>query len=112
MEYKIVKLNGMSLAWEDAFMMGDALEEEFPGCDGHDFCCAISYNDGGPLDRGGVISMLKLVKQGERDESDWIWEVTLTNGEVWVAQGWCDYTGWDCQSSLVWEQKLRTWISI
>ncbi len=37
---------------------------------------------------------------GERDESSWEWVVELNNGCYYYVVGWCDYTGWDCQSGL------------
>lgn len=35
---------------------------------------------------------------GANDEYHWWWVVMLTTGEFVMINGWCDYTGWDCQS--------------
>lgn len=37
---------------------------------------------------------------GENDEYSWWWVVKLNDGRVAALRGSCDYTGWDCQSSL------------
>lgn len=34
---------------------------------------------------------------GENDEVSWHWIVKTTFGFAYIS-GWCDYTGWDCQS--------------
>ena len=34
---------------------------------------------------------------GENDEASWHWIVKTTSGFAYIS-GWCDYTGWDCQS--------------
>lgn len=31
-------------------------------------------------------------------EGDYVWDVTLKNGERYRVEGWHDFTGWDCQS--------------
>lgn len=36
---------------------------------------------------------------GERDESDWVGVFLLKDGRYLVAEGGCDYTGWDCRAS-------------
>ena len=37
---------------------------------------------------------------GENDEYSWYWILKLTNKKYALLSGWCDYTGWDCQSGL------------
>jgi len=37
---------------------------------------------------------------GENDEFSWWWVLELQNGKFALLEGWCDYTGWDCQSGL------------
>ena len=34
---------------------------------------------------------------GENGEASWHWIVKTTSGFAYIS-GWCDYTGWDCQS--------------
>jgi hypothetical protein len=36
---------------------------------------------------------------GSNDEYDWYWILQMKDGTFSNAQGGCDYTGWDCQSS-------------
>lgn len=44
------------------------------------------------------IAMVLAVVEGENDERDWRWVLELIDGRIVYLQGWCDYTGWDCQS--------------
>lgn len=37
---------------------------------------------------------------GANDELSWWWIIELTNGRFALVSGWCDYTGWDCQSGI------------
>ena len=37
---------------------------------------------------------------GANDEYSWYWIVKLNSGKFALMTGWCDYTGWDCQSGL------------
>ena len=37
---------------------------------------------------------------GANDELDWWWLLRLTNNRFALLHGGCDYTGWDCRSSL------------
>lgn len=37
---------------------------------------------------------------GENDGCDWYWVLKLKDGTFVLLHGGCDYTGWDCQSSL------------
>ena len=101
----IIRLEGSS-GWERAYEAGKLLEWAFPRQDGHDFAHALSENDYGPVeqDYSNLVS-IDMLKQGERDAGDWIWRVTLSNGEVWTVTGWCDYTGWDCQSGVSWTKE-------
>lgn len=39
-----------------------------------------------------------LELEGENDGKNWHWIVQLESGEFAYITGWCDYTGWDCQS--------------
>ena len=35
---------------------------------------------------------------GANDESNWHWLIWCQDGSYAYATGWCDYTGWGCQS--------------
>ena len=48
-----------------------------------------------PVDVAAILA----VWEGENDGDDWRWIVQLTDGQFAFIQGWCDYTGWDCQSN-------------
>lgn len=48
---------------------------------------------------GQIIEMLAHI-DGAEDEANWHWLVMLDNGRFAYITGGCDYTGWDCQSSL------------
>lgn len=37
---------------------------------------------------------------GENDEFSWWWILELSSGKFVLLSGWCDYTGWDCQSGI------------
>ena len=89
--------------WTSAYEAGEALDARFPGQDAIELLMACEYNDYGPLKTGVTITGLLLSQQGYGDGDDWIWYVKLADDPtLWVAQGGCDYTGWDCQSSLAW----------
>ncbi len=90
--------------WAETYDWAEALEKLFPDQDAGDFAYACHYNDPGPAaDRD--LTNLVMTQQGARDESDWIWRVTFADGSTWIATGGCDFTGWDCQSDLVWTQE-------
>lgn len=44
------------------------------------------------------IDAVLLELTGENDEQGWHWLVSLIGGGFAYISGWCDYTGWDCQS--------------
>lgn len=90
--------------WRSCFESGERLSTKFPGQDAHSFVSAIEYNNDGPLKPGLKIKDLKMLKQGYNDGGDWIWRIDLSDGETWWMTGWCDYTGWDCQSGNSWTQ--------
>lgn len=98
----LVPLAG-SEGYAEAYAWGNVLEARFPDQDGLDFAYACFENDPGPTEEQAITSLV-MRQQGERDEAHWIWDLTLEDGSRWVAEGWCDYTGWDCQSDLVWEK--------
>ncbi len=57
---------------------------------------------GAPVDSSGV-SREKVVEviaavNGENDGDQWVGLFLLDDGRYLVAEGGCDYTGWDCQA--------------
>jgi hypothetical protein len=44
-----------------------------------------------------VIEIIAAVN-GQNDGEDWVGVFKLKDGRYIKASGWCDYTGWDCQS--------------
>ncbi|HEU5394696.1 MAG TPA: hypothetical protein VFV36_07815 [Candidatus Methylomirabilis sp.] len=101
-ELPVVDLPG-SEDWRAAHEWGQRLARQFPGQDAHDLAYACENNAYGPAGERRVVE-LRLEKQGERDGDDWIWQLRFEDGSRWRATGWCDYTGWDCRSDLVWEE--------
>ena len=99
----IVRLPGFG-TWKASHYTGLALEERFPGQCAYHFTMACAYNDNGPLTDGISITAFLMAQEGERDEGSWVWIVALDNHETWCMAGWCDYTGWDCQSGTEWVQ--------
>jgi len=44
------------------------------------------------------VAEIKGIVEGENDGPHWrVWG-KLKDGRWFVARGWCDYTGWDCQA--------------
>jgi hypothetical protein len=97
----IIALEG-SETWIGAWEFADQLESRFPDQDAHSFASACFYNEFGPIE-ARRITRLRLLRQGERDATDWIWQVQVDGHEWHVAEAGCDYTGWDCQSHLTWD---------
>lgn len=103
-----------SSRWVAGYDLAQRLEAEFPDQDGGDFAYAVYENinslpvSGGSA-RSALVGLL-MTQQGERDGEPWIWLVEFdksvgrddVEGRLWWVTGWCDYTGWDCQSSLSW----------
>lgn len=54
--------------------------------------------DSGPISRAMVVEIIAAVN-GENDVKDWIGVFLLLDGRILIAEGGCDYTGWDCQAS-------------
>lgn len=53
--------------------------------------------DSSPVTRADVADIIAAVN-GENDESDWVGLFLLRDGRYLVAEGGCDYTGWDCRA--------------
>lgn len=63
-----------------------------------DLRSAVEYNPGN-LDLMLVDSVIAAI-YGENDEADWYWVLKMKDDTYGLARGGCDYTGWDCRSSL------------
>lgn len=98
----VVPLAGSS-GWANAYESGQALDARFPNQDADQFAFACEYNEEGPTADHAIISFV-MEKQGEHDGGNWVWIVGLSDGSTWRYEGGCDYTGWDCQSFLEWEE--------
>lgn len=89
--------------------LASKLEKRFPNEDVYNLCSAlgenaVSWPDGELLD-------IKLLVQGENEGPDWVWAVkihneTLRETKIFIGQGGCDYTGWDCQSWFEWVTEI------
>ena len=105
-EYEIVDgkvvLTGSEQYWY-GWDYGNALDDLFPHQDAADFGQAIGLGQG-PISETNSVVGLVLTQAGENDGPSWKWEVKLEDGTTWKLEGWCDYTGWDCQAGNDWEQ--------
>ncbi len=72
------------------------------GWDWDDLRSAFEENSSDELSLRHVLGILAEIP-GENDELNWHWIVKLTDGRYAYIQGWCDYTGWDCQSGIDYE---------
>ena len=108
-ELPVVRLEG-SEVWSSGYQYGEAINKAFPGVAGSDFAYALEYNDRGPVkeDYSNLLTV-NCTQFGERDNGSWKWTVSVLNeaGEVenWAIEGWCDFTGWDCQSGVAWSKQ-------
>lgn len=50
------------------------------------------------VSRNDVVEIIAAVN-GENDEQDWVGVFRLRDGRYLIAEGGCDYTGWDCVAS-------------
>jgi len=79
----------------------------------YDLSAALEYNPGSGRNEEDIKRVL-AIHEGERDEEDWVWLVEFVDGERGLYIGGCDYTGWDCRSSLTlfpfegWEAQVRS----
>lgn len=62
----------------------------------YDLCACLEYNP--QLFTVEDVSKVLAVYEGENDGDDWRWVLRLNDGRFAFLQGWCYYTGWDCQS--------------
>lgn len=82
------------------------LNVELHGLDNDDFSYAVENN---PQyyeidDIEGIVAEVP----GANDEIEWHWILKHKDGRYIYAVGGCDYTGWDCQSSLSSSQRVET----
>ncbi len=92
-----IKIDGDD-AWRDGYDGGDLLDAKFPGQESTDFAYCIAENGfPGWMTSFAEVEALVCTQVGENDEASWVWLVTV-NGRTYEVEGWCDYTGWDCQS--------------
>lgn len=79
--------------WEEVFGEGSG-----GNCDG----TIQVVPPGAPVDSGGVsremVTEIIAAVNGENDGKDWVGLFLLIDGRYLVAEGGCDYTGWDCQA--------------
>jgi hypothetical protein len=64
----------------------------------YDLSAALYYNE--EADLIDKIHHVYAVWQGENDGDSWRWIFVLSGGQYVFMAGWCDYTGWDCQSGI------------
>lgn len=83
-----------SYDWEEVFgegSGGNCTNETDP-------CPPDAKIDTSPPKRADVTEIIAAVN-GDNEGPDWIGVFRLKDGRYLVAQGGCDYTGWDCQAS-------------
>ena len=106
-DYPLVRLPGDE-RWHRGYKWAELLYERWPDECAWDFASAVSENvfESDPLWNtlhSGVAS-LKCEQEGENDGEHWVWLASFGDGTTWRITGWCDYTGWDCQSGIDAEQ--------
>ncbi len=73
---------------------------------GDDIKYAFEYNGLAPhLDE---IESIVAEVCGEHDGCEWFWILKMKDGTFRKAEGGCDYTGWDCQSSASISEPVAT----
>jgi hypothetical protein len=65
-----------------------------------DLSSCLEYNPQNGFELKDVNRVL-AVFEGEHDTEHWRWILQLKDNTFVFMQGWCDYTGWDCQSSAI-----------
>jgi hypothetical protein len=77
------------LKWEFVTEKEVALDGDLVSC--------LEFNPQDEFQITDIVAVL-AVYEGENDGKDWRWLLELKNGLFVYLTGWCDYTGWDCQS--------------
>ena len=67
-----------------------------------DLWWALRYNDPKKFTTDEIVDIIAEVP-GENDEFLWWWILELKNGKFALFGASCDYTGWDCQSGIDFE---------
>lgn len=56
----------------------------------------------GPLEEANIqkedVARIVHYRDGENDDSAWLFVLEMTDGRFAYVSAWCDYTGWDCQA--------------
>ena len=104
--FPLIAIKG-SESYANAYEKGKEWEKRWPGQDCSSLAYAIAYNgDSVPPEIASLVpEEIVLLDEGENDERQWVWAITFTDSRYrgwWVVYASCDYTGWDCQSSMNW----------
>ena len=109
--YPAITLPG-SENWRDAYNWSIELEKQFPDVDAYDFAQAVQLAGYEPGEDRKIEKIIML-QQGCNDGPHWVWAVYFERKEdawygpdndLWILNGWCDYTGWDCRAGADWTQ--------
>jgi len=106
-------INGKHIVWDMpkkkdmsngyTYRRGDVLDRAGSGRQrpnpNDDLWYALEYNPSQSFNHDEVVSILAEVP-GENDELSWWWVLELTRERYILVSGWCDFTGWDCQSGI------------
>lgn len=65
----------------------------------NDLWYALAYNTPHSFKKEDIEDIVAEVS-GANDELSWWWVIRLKSGDHVLFSGWCDYTGWDCQSGI------------
>lgn len=77
-------------------MRKEKFNDKLKGYDNDDIAYAFGENELGA--RLADIDVIVAEVVGENDELSWYWILQMKDGSFSWSEGWCDYTGWDCQS--------------
>ena len=64
----------------------------------YDLSACLEYNCQPGFTEADIERVLAVV-EGEPDGDSWHWILRLSDGRHVYLSGWCDFTGWDCQSA-------------
>lgn len=77
--------------WAEVFGEAYSCSKEIDSLDG------TSCDD---FTREDVVEII-AIQDGQNDGDEWLGVFKLKDGRFLAATGWCDYTGWDCQSGTL-----------
>ena len=88
--------------WDGTSVPAKPWSDEAEGKFGWDFVACLNYNPAPgftaeDVEELTVVDMDDAWRDQQRDGSV-TWEAVLADGRRFRVEGWCDYTGWDCQS--------------